>query len=132
MQGSPISWCRAPQHPQEQPSLFIRNVMFPSIIGPSSLIPKQPVSSIWGLIVFIYGHIYLMHDKRAVDAVAALPVHEKCLFCEVLGDNFVSGLFSLKLIILEFFPHRWRFNLCRYRDMSLFGVVREANVAFIF
>lgn len=74
-----------------------------------------------------------MQDKREVDAVAALPVHEKCLFCEVLGDNFVSGPFSLKLSAVEFFPPpNWRFNLCRYHDMSHFGVVRKANVAFIF
>lgn len=54
-----------------------------------------------------------MQDKREVNAVAALPVHEKCLFCEVLGDNFVSGPFSLKLSVLEFFPRKWRFHLCR-------------------
>lgn len=82
--------------------------------------------------LFINIFIYLMQDKREVEAVAALPVHEKCLFCEVLGDNFVSGAFSLKLSVLDFFPHKWRFHLCRYRDTSLFGVVREANVAFIF
>ncbi|RLV98117.1 hypothetical protein DV515_00011079 [Chloebia gouldiae] len=74
----------------------------------------------------------ILYDKREVDAVAALPVHKKRLFCDILGDNFVSGPFSLKLSVLEVFPHKWRFNLCRYRDMSLFGIVREANVAFIF
>lgn len=47
--------------------------------------------------LFINVFIYLMKDKREVDAVAALPAHENCLFCEVLGDNFVSGPFSLKL-----------------------------------
>lgn len=36
--------------------------------------------------------------------MAALPVHEKCLFSEVLGDNLVIGPFSLKLIVLELFP----------------------------
>lgn len=82
--------------------------------------------------LFIDIFLYLMQDKREVDAVAALPVHEKYLFCDILGDNFVSGPFSLKLGVLKFFPHKWRFNPCRYHDMSLFGIVREANVAFIF
>lgn len=45
-----------------------------------------------------------MQDKREVDAVAASPVHEKCLFSEVLGDNLVSAPFSLKLTVLELFP----------------------------
>lgn len=45
-----------------------------------------------------------MQDKREVNSVAALPVHEKCLFSEVLGDNLVIGPFSLKLIVLELFP----------------------------
>lgn len=47
-----------------------------------------------------------MEDKRQVDAVAALPAHEKCLFCEVLGDDFVSGTFSLKLNVSEFSPYK--------------------------